>query len=261
MWGWISNIATLFGLAGVSLATLVDDPITKWVSFSLFVLLCVFIAVRVHYCTKKFLSLQYPKGYVPLSTSCKWTTADGDQIVYEVFRHIQIKKPYMRCLDHRFNWTGTKLPRIESALQSVSEIRQIEGEMTRGVTLKFPTTRIYNDVEIINFKMHLDDSDHKASPFLLQRVESPIRLITFQVELLHAPAKYMNSVAIVTKRSLSHGNAAVETQIDTVNFDVRTKSFYCQLLEPELGYDYKLSWQRPELSATRAKRKSGPAWQ
>jgi len=115
----------------------------------------------------------------------------------------------------------------------------------------FPSTRIYNDVEVVHIRMQIDDSDEISETFLSQRVESPIRLISFRVELLHASTKYNGEVAKLTRSLIENGSSALVEDVDIVPFNVATKSFLYMVTNPEPGYSYKLSWPRPQLNGAR----------
>lgn len=260
MWGFLSNIGSLFGIAGISLTNFVSDPVKVWLAFIAFILLIAFLAWRTYRVTQRFMDVQYPKGYVPLSTSVTWTSSDGKNVVYEALRHIQIKKHAMRSLPHHFTWTGSTTPRIESVLQTVAAPRKVEGSTTSSTTLTFPQTRLYNEVEVIHLKMHMDDSDEKADTYLSLRIESSIRLITFKVELLYAQPKYSCETARFTRKPIEKETVAIEEEIATVTFDTLTRSFSYKLPNPEPGYIYKLSWPRPPLPNGKKQKVAAKSW-
>ena len=187
------------------------------------------------------------------------TTSDGKTYVYELYRHIQVKKPVMRIFEHKFLWSGTKDPRISSDLQTISPIKNIPGETRKVVELCFPQTRMYNDVEVVHLKMDCDDSDQAASPHIQHAVKHPIRVIAFDVELLHATKGYFGEKAKVIRRASGNGSA-IEEPLATVDFDPVTKSFSYRLLNPEPGYDYRIMWPRPPLPKVNGKAKPAQAW-
>ena len=250
----VGHISAFAGIIGVSLTNWLSDPEKAWAALGFFVLLMIYGAHRVYLVSKHFLSQHYPDGYLPLSTTAKYTTSDGKNIVYELLRHIQIKRPVMTCFDHRFAWSGTKDPVIKSDLQIPSEVKTMDGETRKHVRMAFRQSRTYNDVEIVHILMEIDDSDGASQPFIGQRVESPVRLITFDVELLHVTSKYFGEVARLSRRLLDKPTA-VEEYITTVKFNPMTKSFSYQLPNPEPGFQYLISWNKPPLPA--ANRRKG----
>lgn len=207
----------------------------------------VFVAYRCFLSSKHLITQAYPKGYLPLSSFSKYTTSDGKNIVYEVFRHIQIKWPVLQKIEHRFEWTGTQEPRVQSDLQNSGAISPINGTRLKSLLLNFKHPKIYNSVEVIHFKMEIDDSDQASKPFLCQKVENPIYLISFRVELLNAQTTYFLEKAKFTRQNIANGSSAIEENLATISFDSATKSYFHQVPNPEPGYTYKLSWTRPPI--------------
>lgn len=256
VWTIITNVASLLTILGVSFTSLVTDPWKAWVALAIFTALAAYTFWTVFRVGRAAMNRRYPRGYLPLSSAARFTTADGRMATYEVFRHIQIKQPVMKNFDHKFGWSGTKDPVVSSDIQTCSEVRPIEGEGRKVVRLSFPRAKIYNDVEIIHIKMNLDDSDDRAEPYLSLRVDEPIRLISFRVELLHHNGRYIGQHATVTKTATST-TAPIPEQIATVAFDATTKSFYFQAVDPEPGYAYKIMWPKHAPAAARGRRKGG----
>jgi hypothetical protein len=166
-------------------------------------------------------------------------------------RHIQIKRPFLRHINHRFNWSGSKEPVILSDIQTAGKPINVQGTTSQEVKLTFPTTRIYNDVEVVHMKMLLDDSDETSLTHLAQKVESPIRLLTYRVELLHVSNKYHGECAKLYRENFENGNAAVAEELQTIKFNPSTKSFDAKVPNPEPGYNYILAWPRPGTSPSK----------
>ncbi|MEN5158980.1 hypothetical protein [Achromobacter spanius] len=250
----LTNWAALAGIIGVSASNLFDDAYKGYFAFGLFLAALAFTCWQIYRVADAALSRRYKKGYLPISSVARWTTLDGKNYTYDVVRHIQIKQPYMRSFPHRFSWTGSQLPKITSDLQKVGDkiepVSAPDGGNWHEVKLTFPQTRIYNDVEVIQFTMSIDDADEKSAPFLSQVVESPIRVLSYHVELLHTTQSYCKEVAKVTRKPLDKPSAQDEWVAD-VSFDATTKSYSYQLLNPEPNFSYKLQWQRPAPNGAR----------
>lgn len=241
----ISLLGLIAGLLGVSALMIFEDETKAWIALVVFIGFLVFAAFRIYRISASYIAQRYPKGYLPLSCFARYVTSDGNNITYELFRHIQVKKPVMAFFDHKYMWSGTKEPRCESDLQVVDSHAQVPGETTKRLKLKFKHARIYSDVEIVHLRMKIDDSDHRSGTFLHQTVESPIRVLCFRVELLHAEAIYNGKMATVTRRCIENGHAAISETLATIPFEASTKSFFYQISDPEPGYYYQLSWDRP----------------
>jgi hypothetical protein len=245
MWQWIGNIAALATLAGLSLAQFLTDSVKAWLALVAWLLLLVYIGFLVARTISTRWALKFPKGYSPISTVGRLITTDGKHLVYETTRHIQIKTAVMRHFEHRFFWTGSKDPVITSTLQEPSKIDPIPGEKTKCVRLKFKQTRVFDEVEVIHIRMDLDDSDQTSKPYLSHRVETPITLISWRIELLHAANTYHGSHAVITRTALSNQGNPVEEHLEKVPFDAITKSFLYSIIHPEPGYQYCMTWPKP----------------
>lgn len=113
------------------------------------------------------------------------------------------------------------------------------------VELGFRETRYYNDTEIVHVEMQLDDSDQASQTFLGARVDHPMRLIHFRVELLHfcKPA-HMAQKAILERRLMTANSSAQFSVCASVDFDQVSKAYEYLLVYPEPGYFYRLRWDR-----------------
>ncbi len=245
---WITNIASILAIVGVSAANFFDDAHKGWIALGLLALLCGFSAWRVFEVSKHYLEKRYPKGYLPLSTASSWTTTDGKMVRHELLRHVQIKRPAMRKLEHTFHWTGSKVPAVESPTHELTPIRDLPGQEKKCFDFQFKQTRTYNDVEVIVLHANCDDSDQKAIPKLGLLVDAPVKMISFKVELLHAIKNYFGESAIVSRVATEKGSAATKEQICTVKFDHLTKSYSHTISDPEPGYNYEIVWEQPKLS-------------
>lgn len=241
----ISKLSLIAGLLGVSATMFLNDEVKAWIALVTFIIFLIFTASRIYLISARHLEQRYPKGYLPLSAFARYVTSDGDNVTYELFRHIQVKKPVMSFFNHQYLWSGTQEPRCESDLQEVESHTPVPGKTTKNLKLKFRNPRIYSDVEVIHLRMKINDSDHRSGTFLLHTVESPIRVLCFRVELLHANSNYNGRMATVTRKCIESGHAAISETIETIPFDASTKSFFYQISDPEPGYYYQLSWERP----------------
>jgi len=245
VWEFLGYLAVVATLLGVSFTTLLNEPQKAWTALALVALTIIFICFQVYRLVNSQLKNQHPSGFLPLSCFMRYVTSDGSNIVYEVFRHLQIKSSCTGHFTHQFHWSGSKSPRIESDIQEVGKIFTTPGETTNFIKLKFKKAKIYNDVEVIHLKMNLDDSDKKSGTFLEQNVHAPITFIAFKVELLHAQASYFGKQATLSRKDMKKGDRAAIEEIDKYPFDVNSKSFSCNLTDPEPGYAYRLDWDRP----------------
>ena len=242
--GYLAVIATLLG---VSASTLMTDAYKAWVAVLLVAATVVFICVQIFRITKRQMEMQHPSGFLALSAFVRYASTDGKNITYEVFRHIQVKRPCLSYFEHKFMWTGSTPPKCESDLQEIGSVDSIKGESTKAVKLKFKRAKVFNDVEVIHLKMTMDDSDQKSETFVQQSVNSPVSVINFRVDLLYADAKYFGNKATLSRKETEKGHRAADEVIGQYSFDASAKSYHCSVAEPEPGYTYRLSWDRPQV--------------
>jgi hypothetical protein len=258
MWRLAGNLASLVAIVGVSATDLVADRWKSWAALAICLLCAGYVAWLARKAFDTFSKLHYPEGYLCISSFFRYTTLDGKNFVHETHRHIQIKTAFEKRFTHKFLWTGSKAPIVTSDLQTVSAVEPVAGENTKRVTLTFPRVRMFNEAEVVQLRMDIDDSDEIAQTYLRQRVDQPIRLIHFRVELLHASAKYFAQSALVTRCSTALDHAIPE-ELKRVPFDAVTKSFSHQIIDPDPGYQYQLSWPRPALQRKNTHTRNGLA--
>ncbi|WP_322997926.1 hypothetical protein [Castellaniella sp.] len=248
-WSIATKIGTIFGVIGISANNLLDDKEKSLAAFIIVILAALYCCWQMQRLFALALRRRYKSGFLPIASSTRFSTSDGKHYTYEQFRHIQVKKPYMRFFEHKFVWTGTNVPVVSSDLQRVKqpEVMEMEhGSHGHCVKLEFLSTRIYNDAEVVHINMAVDDSDQRASPHISQKVEEPVRLLSWRIELLHATQSYYKNKAELTRKPIDKPGANKES-IKSINFDVASKSYSANLPNPEPGYAYTLSWERPPL--------------
>ncbi|PUA20377.1 hypothetical protein C7W93_11650 [Glaciimonas sp. PCH181] len=252
MWAFVANIAGLAGILGISVTNFLTDSLKSWIAVAAFVGVCAYLICQIFIISKKVLSQTHPSGFLPLSSIAKYVTSDGKNLEFETLRHLQIKRPFLRHIDHAFHWTGSKEPKVSSEIQIVQPVKRSQNTTASSVKMIFPRTRIYNDVEVVHIKMLIDDSDEKSETYLSMRVQAPICLISFQVDLLHVTQRYHGESAKFTRSLIENGSAAVIEDIKIIQFSASTKSFFHMVTNPEPGYEYKLWWPRPMLTNGKA---------
>jgi hypothetical protein len=113
-------LASLSSLIGFFIV-FINDKNKVLISFIFFnVLLLALIGTLIYTILKLLTSSS--KDFESRSTFIKYETSDGNNIVYEVYKLIQCKRPILSEYDYNFKWSGTHLPTITSNLQSVLDI-------------------------------------------------------------------------------------------------------------------------------------------
>lgn len=245
----LTIVATIFTIFGVNMSQSFEKPYQSWIVFGLLCFLILFLIFRIYLVTRDTMRKQYNNGYLTVASFFRYSSFDGKHAIYEQFRHIQVKAFCKGSFEHRFIWTGTNAPKIESDLQKVGRIKHGEddfGDCYHNTSLTPTRSLIYNECEILHTKAIVENDD--AKPFLAQIVKEPIKLINFKVELFHAKQDNYNCIAKITRKPADKPNAKSE-DIATVTFDFVTKSFTYTIISPEAGYIYKIEWEKPYVDA------------
>jgi|GEM_PF-5996440 len=226
--------------------TLSKESVLGLTIFTLIFLLLIVTTflIKVYNVFKNSLSYQYPNQTKKLSTFYKYRTDDAKNIEYEVFKNIQCKRILLTEYEHGFNWTGSIPPIIESDLQDVQQevIKGMHHEYDKIIlSLKNPLG--YNDAGVMHIRMKLDDSDQRSATRLESRVEYPVEMIHFRVELRYKPKDY-DRKATLSRQRINSTTSAVFDHICYINFDLHTKCYDYPLLNPEPGFFYRIEWER-----------------
>ena len=99
----------------------------------------------------------------------------------------------------------------------------------------------YNEPAVVHFHADMDDVDGVAQPHLDVKIEEPISVVNFHVILAYKNKDF--SEQAVFKRKLI--NSAIPTDyivLETIPFNVQSKSYEYVLTNPEVGYFYRLEW-------------------
>lgn len=214
------------------------------IALSSFIVFLLALEIRIWCLISHYIKERYPKGHSNNFTFYKYHTVDGVHYKYEVFKDIQCKQPIMTEYRYGFKWSGSFEPKIESRLQkSLPMVKSIAKHEYDHITLCFDPPLLYNQSCVINVIMELNDSDRKAGPYIESKVENPLEVIGFRVELLHKPKKY-NGSAKIEKRLINSAMASTYELMDDVPYNTETKSFEYNILKPTIGYYYRISWER-----------------
>ncbi len=184
--------------------------------------------------------------YVINSNFVKYETEeDGTHINFETYRHIQNKQFVMTGYDHKFKWTGSIPPVISSKLQSVKDhiIKGEEGQYD-AIRLELKKPIFYNEFAMIHIQALLDDTNKQSQPYVEFRVDYPIQMLHFRVILKHKTSEF-KTPAILKRKKINHqigGQAYAE--IKSVSFNRDCKTYEYHLIEPEIGYFYRLEWEK-----------------
>lgn len=207
--------------------------------------LCVFllsVLILNIYGVFQFIKKENGKPYKKISIFATFETCNDTHSKYETYRVIQSKRLALTYFDHEFKWSGTKQPIISSDIQIKGKYTPKDATEYDVVRLHFKKPLIFNDTATVHFRAELDDVDHVAKPYLEFKVDTPINLILYKIILKNKPADF-NESATLYKKPID-ARIGVYESVCTVSFDPITKTYQYPLIDPTVGYFYKLEWKK-----------------
>lgn len=247
----LTNIGTFLSILGISGSSLFTNSAQGHLAFAIAILSIIYLSWRCHKAINEHLARKYEKGYKPIATFMRFSTADGKNCIYETYKHIQIKEPLAKCFKYKYYWSGTIPPKIKSSLQTVSDTVETTSDGWKSIDLAFTSPRIYDSPVIIHTHMQVDDSDEKAESYISLCITQPMQLIQFRVELLHAKSQNQSNAAYIERKPIVSNGSLPFEKIDVIKMDFSTKSYDYVIPNPEPGYLYRLRWDRIQLARTK----------
>jgi hypothetical protein len=234
--------ASLASLIGLVLSIISDTYSTIIALCTICLMLTVFTAYLIYSLFKIF---EFSGEEINVrSTFVKYETSDGKKIRYESFKLIQAKRPILTQHEWGFKWSGSKLPSISSDFQEVTNVlNENDGSKYDKAILKFNKPLYFNQTTLIHFKAELDDTDLKSNTYVESKVIYEVDVIHYRVILKKKPNDY-NLNAKVERKKINSEIHLEYQEVDQIAFDAQTKSYEHMIIRPEIGYYYRLSWER-----------------
>ena len=181
--------------------------------------------------------------YKKITSFTSYETSDGVHGVYEVFKVIQSKRAFLQQIDHHFKWSGSKMPVISSELQEIKHLTVFGTNQYDKAALLLRRPLKFNETATIHFKAVTDDLDNKAQPYLDYKVNTDINVIHFRVTLKNKDGHFSKSAKLL-KKPIDSVTPADYEQYGSVPFDQQSKSYQYCLSDPEIGFYYRLEWEK-----------------
>ena len=241
-WKIFNLVAGCASILGVLFLFFTDKQVgvAALFAFCLF-LLGMFITVCIG--VWQMIKNENPETYRKITSFTSFETSDGIHGIYEVFKVIQSKRPYLQQIDHNFKWTGSKMPDISSELQDIKQLTVLDSNSYDKATLLLRKPLKYNETGTIHFKAITDDFDNMAKPYLDYKVTTDINVIHFRVTLKNKDENYSKPARLL-KKPIESSVPAKYVQYGSVPFDQFSKSYQYYLTDPEIGYFYRLEWEK-----------------
>lgn len=179
-----------------------------------------------------------------ISSFVRYKTDDGENVEFDSYKLIQVKCSIMQFFDVGFRWSGKKFPKVVSDLQEVELSKKSDdsGEYdTARLKLKKPA--LYNETTVIHFKTLSNDVERVSEPKVELFVRFPIEFIQINILLGYKDAAF-NRTAKVERLKMGTNIPQKYESVTSIPFDCNSKQYSYSLINPEPGYNYKISWER-----------------
>lgn len=204
----------------------------------------VVIIARILVGINRIIKVDSAEDYKRISSLYVYESANGVNSTFEVFRTIQCKRLFLSSIPYNFKWTGSIPPKISSLSQAISPLT-VSSSKNEWDTLqiKFPSPLRYNQCAVVNVKTENDDSDGTAKPWISSRLDSPIEMMSYRVLLSYKNNDY-NTPAHFERKKIDTQIDGDYEHIDSVSFNCNHKSYFYTIVNPEVGYIYRLRWEK-----------------
>lgn len=235
---FFASLASIVGF----IILFINNEAATWIALIFYCVVVTSFCVALIYTLLKLINIKN-QDFDSKSTFVKYETSDGNVIIFEIYKLIQSKKTILTEHLFNFKWTGRIMPEITSDLQEVINIvDQKDPAKYDKAILKFKRPVYYNENEVIHFKAKLDDTDKKSETHVSNRITQEVDIIHYRIILKYKLADY-NSNAFLERKRIDSINDNYD-KIREIAFDPTTKSYEYHLLKPELGYIYRIRWER-----------------
>lgn len=247
MFGLIVNILSKPFYFLASLASLIgffivfyNDSTKVIIALSFFCFLLLSLIGTLIYTMLKLLDKSHT-DFESKSTFIKYETLDGNNITYEAYKLMQCKRPILSEYHYNFKWSGTHMPNITSNLQTVINVLDDKNPSNYDkAILKFKKPLTFNESCVIHFKSELDDTDKQSNTYVSNRILRSVDVIHYRIILKY---KSENSNAVLERKKNDSVSQDFE-KLKEIPYDSTSKSYEYHLLNPDLGYIYRIRWNR-----------------
>ncbi|WP_405343609.1 hypothetical protein [Fibrobacter sp.] len=239
--GVICQASSVIGL----IVLFVDKPWAVYVALSFVCLSLILFVVAFLYLVSKRAENKYPEGFKRIASFCFYRTEDCENITCTTKRIIQSKSLCLSEIEHKFKWTGRRLPEVTAGKHKVvSKVTaNNSGDYDFDVAkIKLAEPLLYDESSVICVKTVVNDSDQVSKPFLGTMVEHPVGHLVFSILLGYKPDSFTEP-ATLHRKKLKCDLAEFEF-VEEIPFDTKHKRYYAEYENPEIGYLYKIEWKR-----------------
>ena len=181
-----------------------------------------------------------------ISSFIQYTCDDGDNIIVETYKLIQVKCSLLQEYNAGFKWSGDNIPQISSELQKFRIVKASQdGCEYDYAVLDFKKPILYNETTIVHFKSIANDVKHVSLPYVEIPIIQPIEFIQICISLGYKDEKFIDT-AKISKRKMTDSRQIQQNHNEyaSIPFDQKHKQYLYRLINPQVGYSYKISWER-----------------
>jgi len=153
---------------------------------------------------------------------------------------LQALKDNLNRVERRYRWTGKGNEDIRCTIPGQTFVKTVERNIWQFYDIVFETAIKKNHKIEVEVLYDLEDSEHKAKPFLGTTIEEPTKLLCLKVKL---PVSFGVKTAIV--EVTTHLGASKPLESKKLEFDRDGLVKYLEY-NPRLLHHYELKWLQPE---------------
>jgi len=234
-----ANIASILGFLIIAVSQK-NQALIALISLVIFL---VAILIRLFVFFDRFLQLSNTLGHESLATYLYYKTDDGKIIHHQIYKHLVCKNTVMYEHTHNFNWTGPIPPIISSDTMDFLHVAKNTKNNQDQAIFKFRRPIFFKEFAIAHIRMFCDDTRQVSDTRVVGYVRETLPLLDFTIELGYKTGSVVKD-AVLSKRPLNTHFEAPYEFVELVPFDRNNNSYKKTIHNPELGYAYKIEWER-----------------
>lgn len=196
------------------------------------------LMISIYRLFSKSMSARSKHGFCRMATTCIFRTNDGVHAEFEFRRFIQCKTAFMSCIRHDFKWNGSGEPEIRSDGNVLKPTMNADSGEFDHVIVPIGKNLYYNECAVVSDTF--ESSYSNINPMFCLKIDEPVGSIDFKIMLGH---KSEAPEAVLYKKKFGSKVDMPYVRIDSACFN-KTFKMYEISFTPEVGYIYKLEWQK-----------------
>lgn len=196
------------------------------------------LVISIYRLFSKSMSMRSRDGFCRMAATSIFRTDNGVDGVFEFRRYIQSKTPFLSSVKHDFKWKGAGTPVISSCGTTLLPVANPDPNEYDHVIIPLGKTLCYNECAVVSVQFKGTYAD--CMPVMRHKVDEPVGPIEFKVMLGHK--KKAPDAVLFRKKTGTKVDCEYEV-VTNIPFNAAFK-MYDYTVEPELGYVYKMVWEK-----------------